>query len=354
MKQPGTLVRHDQREYLLVEGGYNAETRAVILLARPDDPGFPPDPASQPLRWVHQGLWTPVARWTAAELRIPDERHAGRRDVAQKVIEEYVAGHRARPAVAWTARHGTGFVGSLEVALPMGLAVHCHDTEKAAASEEGAEGVVPVDNLGMFLTHLVREGYAGALWNGRQPIFFCADENADLQFLRVKPGPAGDRVEMEIVDEKDTWQPYDGAEEIEFIDNREACDARLVEMLGRKPLVGWPEAGRLYSVGPEFGTPVIVTEGEEPDAVPHSVLFTTEAAADAFREDAGAAELKVFPVNDLNAFLTQEELAGCVTSLNPGGHRASSGILWSDGERIVLDSFSGFWKLGPGGFELLE
>src|SRR5262245_39930347 len=349
MKQPGTLTRQGDRDYLLVEGGFNPETRAVILLARPDDPSFPPDGHTPPIRWSHQGEWTPVARWTADELRIPDARHEQRRDLVKSLIDRYVAQHQSPLAVAFTARRDGGYAGSLQAALPMGVAVHCHDTADAATSEaEPGTTLVPVHNIAMFLTHLVREGYAGVMWNGTQPVFFCVDENADLQFLRVKAGDDGERVDMEILDESDRWQGYDGAEEIEFIDNRDACDARLVESLGRKPVLGWISGAPLYSVGPPFGQPVVVTEDsrpdqpDQPDAVPHGVLFTTEEAARAFREDAGPDELTVFPVNDLAAFLTQDGLTGCVTALNPGGHRASSGTLWSDGERIVLDSFSGF------------
>ena len=66
------------------------------------------------------------------------------------------------------------------------------------------------------------------------------------------------------------------------------------------------------------------------------------------------SELTVFPVRDLVAFLTCDEMAGNVASLNPGGHRARGGLLWSDGEGVVLDSFSGFWRLGREGFEPTE
>jgi hypothetical protein len=93
------------------------------------------------------------------------------------------------------------------------------------------------------------------------------------------------------------------------------------------------------------------TAGE--DEMPHGVLFTNEEAASSYGED-NPAELTVFPVSDLTGFLTHQEMEGCVAALNPGGHRAASGILWSDGDRVVLDSFSGFWTLGPEGFAPLE
>jgi hypothetical protein len=353
MKQPGTLVRHDDREYLLVEGGYNAATRAVILLARPLDTRFPRNEEVAPLRWGAQGEWQPVARWTEQELRIPDPRHEPQRELAVKLIDDYRATRRPRPTVAWAAEKDGSFAGTLEVSLPMGFAAYVWPTKERAEAGAAGGALVPVENLAMFFTHLVREGYSGAVWNAEQPVFFCVDEQQDLQFLRIGKSEAGDRVVMEILDTTDAWSGYDGAEEIEFIDNTEACDARLVAAVGKQPVIGWPKDGRLFSAGPEFGAPIVISSGEEQDAVPHAVLFTSEAAATEFIEDA-EQELKAFPVNDLGKFLTQTELEGCVAALNPGGHRASSGILWSDGERVVLDSFSGFWKLGESGFEPAE
>ena len=84
----------------------------------------------------------------------------------------------------------------------------------------------------------------------------------------------------------------------------------------------------------------------------HALLFTSEAAARDWLED-GEEGLQVFAVSDLPAFLTSDALQGNVAALNPGGHRACSGILWSDGERVVLDSFSGFWQVAGDGFEPL-
>jgi len=184
-------------------------------------------------------------------------------------------------------------------------------------------------------------------------LFFCMDEVGDLQFLRVSRSDR-DEVSMEILTEEDRWEPYDGAEQIEFIDNREACDERMVEVLGRQPLIGWPDDGLLWSVGRQSGRPVVIKQGESQDEVRHAVLFTSEASAEAFQRENGPDELAVFPVRDLNAFLTCEEMQGNVAQLNPGAHRAESGIVWSDGEAVVLDSYSGFWKFGADGFEALE
>jgi len=362
VKPPGTIVRHDDREYLLVEGGYSADTRAVIFLARPADPLFPLPEGGRPVSWGAQGDWTPVARWNASDLHVPDPGHAEHTPLIQSLIDQYKAARPPQPALAYAARREGGFAGGLHPALPMGFAASCHDTREAAAAEDGVQEVVAIDNLAMFLTHLVREGYAGVVWDER-PVFFCVDEREDLQYLRVSP-PEKDGGEpvFEILGPDNRFHPYDGEEQIEFIDNRDDCDARLVEALGRVALVDWPTSNRLWSLGPRLGTPAVIQpqaeEGEagaEPteDSLPHGLLFTSEEAAETFRCDA-APDLVVFPVNDVAAFLSHPPLSGCVAALNPGGHRATSGLLWHDGQRVVLDSFSGFWRYAGGQFELLK
>jgi len=354
MKQPGTIVRRDGREYLLVEGGYGAGSRAVILLARPGDPRVATDAAQRPVRWRQQGDWVPLARWSADGLRIPDERNAASREFVQEVIDGYVAEHKPPPVKAWTGTKGAGFASQLHASLPMGLAAGCFDTEAAAAALPEVEQVVAIDNLGMFLTHLVRQGYAGALWNGVRPIFFCVDDEGDLQFLRLSPGEGQvkGQVVMEILDEHDRWQPYDGAEAVEFIDNRDACDQRLVTALGATPPSGWPDDGRLWSLGAR-GVPKIFTSNEAGNEVRHAVLFSGEQAAKDWGEER-APDATAFAVDDLTAFLTTDAMAGNVAFYNPGGHRAHSGLLWSDGERVVLDSFSGFWKVEGREFEPID
>jgi len=353
VKQPGTLIMNEDREYLLVESGFNSDTRAVILLARPTDPSFPPDEKAKPIRWAHQGEWSPVARWSESELRIPDARYEQKRERIGAIVNEYVERPREVATVAWAARKQDNFAGTLEAALPMGLAVTCHDTREGAAAISDTDDIVPIENVAIFLTHLVREGYAGAMWNGSRPVFFCIDQAQDLQFLRVGPGPKGDRVELEILEDDDRWTKYEGVEEIEFIDNREACDGRLAEALGKKPILEWPDDNRLFTVGPAEGKPLVLQPDKDDDSLPHGVLFTNEEAAGSFSEE-NPADLSIFPVTDLTGFLTHTEMEGCVAALNPGGHRAASGILWSDGERVVLDSFSGFWKLEGSGFQPLE
>jgi hypothetical protein len=350
VKQPGTLVQHEGREYLLVEGGYDAASRAVILLARPGDPRVAADPAPRPVRWGSQGEWLPLARWSADGLRIPDERNAQSAAFAQGVFDAYVAGHKLPAVKAWAAKKGPGFASQCHVSLPMGLAAGCFEAEADAKALPEADRLVRIDNLAMFFTHLVREGYAGALWNGNRPVFFCVDDEGDLQFLRVSP--AGSSVAMEILDEHDRWESYDGAEAVEFIDNREACDQRLVTALGATPPSGWPADGRLWSLGAR-GVPRIFSTTEGPNELRHAVLFSDEQAARDWGEER-APDAQAFAVDDLTAFLTGDAMQGNVAAFNPGGHRARSGLLWSDGERVVLDSFSGFWKVGGQQFEPID
>ncbi|MBM3986301.1 MAG: hypothetical protein FJ296_11565, partial [Planctomycetes bacterium] len=86
MKCPGTLVRHADREHLLIEGGFNPQSRAVVVLVRPGDPDFPTEGQARQVSWGAQGQWVPVARRTAEGLAVPDESHAAHTARVQAVL----------------------------------------------------------------------------------------------------------------------------------------------------------------------------------------------------------------------------------------------------------------------------
>lgn len=355
MRQQGRTVKLEGAEYVLVEDGYNEDTRAVVFLARAGDPRFVTGPSQRPVQLPdNPGEWRAIARWTQQGVHIPEAAHHEHREFITTTIDEYV-GVTPRPApVAWTLVEDDAFAGTLEPALPMGVAVPCYDNEEQAKNDAGRMTVVPIDDLRRFLNHVVRQGYAGAMWNAERPVFFCVDPNGDLHYLRVgRAGPGS--LAMEILDELDRWDSYDGEEEISFLDNGDACDERLVEKVGNKPLIGWPADGHLHSVGPEVGQPALFEDDTDTGSGRYAVLFTEADAADDFREDLDKDPAWVtFEVADAGTFLRSDVAEGHVVQVNPGGHRARSGTLWSNGELAVLDSFSGFWKLTPGGFEALD
>lgn len=351
MKRPGVLIEHQGQTYLCVEGGYNADNRSVTLLATAEDPHFPPAEGMRPITWRDQGDWYPVARKLQEDLVLQDERHHDERVYADEVIEHYLADNPPDQEVAWVLEGGTGFHGLLQDILPQGLAVVlCDDLATAtelleqrreAGQASPDERLVPVTHLAGFLTHLAREGYAGALWAGRQPVFFCVDEENALHFLRLGEGPGGDGgLQMELLDPLEGWVPYEGAEEIAFLDNADACDARLTQVLGELPLLDWPDEDSLWSVGPARGQPGLVTVEE--DGLDYGLLFASEQRAQGWLEELDQPWV-VWRVPDLSAWLGHPDLAERGGLLNPGGHRARRGVLWIDGDRIVLDSFSGFW-----------
>lgn len=350
MKQPGTLVHHGGEDYLCVEGGFNAETRTVTLMTGAANTEFPHRPETKAVTWCDQGQWYVVARWSADDLLLPDPRHHARRDLAADVVEQYLASRPETPEALWAVKDGKGFRGHLLDVMPQGLAAEIHESLEAAEASGGDAGLVPVQDVPRFLTHLAREGYAGALWNASQPVFFCLDESDELQFLRVGQAAPG-KVAMEILDGEEGWTDYEGERSIEFLDNAEACDARLVEQVGRVALLDWPAAGPLWSLGPREGEAGVVTVAE--DGLAYGLLFTSEAACREWLGEEIEAPWTAFRVGPLADFLSQPSLVGSGALINPGAHRARRGVLWSDGERLILDSFSGFWELLPDGFQLI-
>lgn len=351
MKRPGTLQEHQGQTYLCIEGGFNADSRSVTLLATSDDPHFPPAEGVRPISWLDQGDWYPVARKLGNELALQDERHHDELVYADEVIEHYLADTPPDPEVAWVLEGVTGYHGALQDILPQGLAVLVFEDLAAAAAlleqrradgqASAGEELVPVTHLPGFLTHLAREGYAGALWRGSQPIFFCVDDESALQFLRLGEGAGeGGGLQMEILDAQDGWSPYEGAEEIGFLDNGDACDARLAQVLGEIPLLDWPEAGSFWSAGPARGQPGIITVEE--DGLDYGLLFGDEAQANEWLEELDQPWMS-WPVPDLIEWLGHEALVERGGLLNPGSHRARRAVVWGDGDRVVVDSFSGFW-----------
>ena len=83
------------------------------------------------------------------------------------------------------------------------------------------------------------------------------------------------------------------------------------------------------------------------------MLFTEEGVAREWVEEVQPT-WKVFPVDSVMAFLGHDELQGCGGLLNPGSHRVNSGVLWADDQKVVLDSYSGFWSLNDGEFLPVE
>ncbi|MDG2149605.1 MAG: hypothetical protein P8N09_08775 [Planctomycetota bacterium] len=347
MKIPGTPIRHAGGNYLLVEGGYSHDTRSITLLAEPENSDFSHPERAQRIVWIDQGEWYPIAQWSVGMVALQENDYSGQRPLIDEIFERFRLEQQDLPTIAWAIQGEGGFAGTLEPILPMGLAVKVFEDEAGAAEVSGAEQLVPITNLPNFLTHLAREGYAGVMMDGQQPLFFCIDSMSELQFLRVRRSDGGS-MQLDILDEQGGWLQYEGSEEIEMLENRDACDNRLVETIGRRPVMSWPNDGEFWSVGPKGGSPGLITNEE--DELSYGLLFVDEDEARDWREDTESPWVS-FPVEDLNHFLSRKELEDCGALLNPGSHRVHSGILWLDGERIVLDSYSGYWALDGDEFE---
>jgi hypothetical protein len=350
MKLPGTPLRHAGGNYLLVEGGYSHDTRTITLLAEPDSGGFAHPERAQRVVWGEQGEWYPISQWAVGMVTLQEEPYAEQRALIDEVFDRFRTEQQELPTIAWAVQGEGGFTGTLETILPMGLAVKVFDEEESAAEVSGTEEVVPITNLPNFLTHLAREGYAGAMWNGRQPVFFCIDSMSELQFLRVRRSDGG-AMKMDTLDEYGDWLQYEGAEEIEMLENQEACDSRLVATVGSRPVMSWPVDGEFWSVGPKGGMPGLITNEE--DELTYGILFVDEDEAREWRDDTDSPWVS-FPVGSVEEFLDHESLEGRGALLNPGSHRVHTGILWRDGDRVVLDSYSGFWVLDGDEFEQVQ
>lgn len=375
MKHPGTILKHEGHEYLLLEGGYNDEVRAVTVLCRPGNADFPQKESTRPVGWLDQGDWFPLGRWTPSEFVIPDERHAAHRERLTEIVKRYDEARPTPEPAAWIVVHDDGPLATLVDTIPMGVAAVLHEEREAAEFAARAQAappdqpdrpelyvgqwtdlpdddeadpprVVPVHSIGRFFTHLVREGYAGCLWDHAIPVFFCADADGDLQFLRV--GGEDGKVTMELLDDRDRWLEYDGEETIEVLDNREAYDQRLVAELGTVPVLEWKGDEPLFVAGEQADALTVVNDDS---GLRYAVLFTKQKLAELWCQETERADWKISSVSPGEAvnMIGDPDLGECVYQLNPGFHRAVNGTLWRDGGALILDSFSGFWRMADDG-----
>jgi len=349
MKRKGRTLVVEGQEFQLVEDGFNAESRTVTVLARADSKEFP---GKDTVHWSDLGGWHGVARWTSDRtLHVPNDRYREHEPLLRRVVATYEERHAPRMGEprAYASQDGRHYVAHVDSAVPMGLAAVFH-ARRPQAERTGRP--VPIHDVGAFLTHLAREGYAGALWNGTSPVFFCLDDEDQIQFVRLTTDERGGPV-LEILGEDDAWEPYEGAEEIDLLDNQEACDERLVAVLGRQPVLGWPNDNRLFTIGTPGGDPTLVTLDDDEEEPNVGLLFTSEAEARA-RLVEFEIDDEILPVPDVADLLGHPTLKDRPLVLNPGSHRASTGHLWSDGRDVVLQSFSGFWLFRDGDFTPIE
>lgn len=353
-----TRILHGEDEYLFVDAPGDDAGPSLLILARPGNARAVPD-GRAPTHQSEHGSWCPIARFDGETLWLAPDPPAGLDARLREMLPRYVEQQRQRIA---SARNGAWYVvaggrplHALHPAQPAGLLIRVHREQaaaRAALDELGGEGAVhPTGELREFLELRAEEGFAGALLDDREIVFFFLDATSRIQFVKVSEaaGESDDdsNVESELMDERGNWQPYEGDEELDTLFDPDQWDRLMKRALGTIPFLGYGDGltAWYFEKGDE---PLVVEDPDGENGERILPLFHDVATAEAFRAKERLGKATLEPVDDLRAIVCRATDAGAVARLQPGDHRARGGSLWCDEEGILLDSFSGLWRSRDG------
>lgn len=369
-----TRILHNNEEYLIQDNGASTASRRIIFLARPESAASEGGTGQQPIQTNH-GVWIPIAKWERGGIT-PITDGARRLTPGLKtVLNIYLrranrTDTKAKRRIYYYVEREGEIDYVISPAHPHGLAVKIFSKKSAALKERMAEkeasqlpaaakeslpfSVRQTNNLREFLIKAADDGYAGAVLDGKEPLYFCLNPMEHILFLRLSMNDE-DEVEEFLLEEDGTWTRYDGEGDLEFYLDQDRCDLNMVRNLGEIPFIGYDNLKHLWTVEEIKlkGSPYILSEKDDPyREIPESrsvLLFLKKRSAMEFLLDRGLVHCEGVRIDDLKSFLQTAGRKSLNVLLEPFGHRAASGALWMNGNDIILDSFSGFWILGEGG-----
>ena len=360
-----TRILHRNVEYLIQEQGGGAGVREAAILARPGQ-GVSKGADRGRIIKTNHGEWIPIAFWKGGRLRILDQVSGGLRPDLEAVMNQYLharasAAKGVRPKRYYYIDEGKAPAYTISRSHPHGLAVRIFCRKKTAdeALSERGEGagaarVRWTSDLKRFLVRAADDGFAGAVLDDREPVYFCLDRADDMVFLRLSMNDE-EEVEESLLQEDGSWKLYEGEGEIDFFMDQQSTDGNMVRLLGEIPFLGHEEMEFLWTVedGRNRGAPYVLAASEGPfeglaegDTL---ILFNTRKSAMDFILDRELYTCEAVRVDALKEFLRDAAERRLGVLFEPFNHRAAGGVLWLNGDEVILDSFSGFWKLGEDG-----
>jgi len=353
-------ILHEGHEYFLVDRGQVSSSRVITILKRAEQEEEQGAGAVRVLTDI--GDCVAVANWSKGRVRMePGHESLGPvfREIVERYLEEFRVGKQTENTKRYYFLSRDGLpLYTLSGSQPAGLTVLVFSSEEAAEQtlselrEEGPARIEAVGDLTDFLAARATEGLAGALLDGRDPIYFCADENGVPGYLRVALNEDRGDLEYSLLGPDGLWGTYDGEQELTPGDDQDLFDEYMLERLGDLPFLGHGERTRYQTLakGDAPDRPAVIELGEDLGTAgrPFCPIFHDPDQAQTFLEDHGLEGYRLIPVKDLMELAREMSGDDCMLLLQPGGHRAASGALWQSGDRLILDSFSGFWQTRDG------
>lgn len=360
-----TRILHDDDEYLFVEAPGDPLGPSLQIFTRTEN-ARAVAPGRTPTHQTEHGLWVQIARFDGVELGIAPESPDGLGERVKTMLPRYVEARRARIAEAkhpcwWIVAEGRALHG-LHPAQPSGALFKLWSSEERAREvvrELGVEGVVQsTGDLREFLELRAEEGYAGALLDDRDLVFFCLDEQSRLQCLQIAPRAADDEeagLATHLLGSDGRFALYEGDETLEPLADPDGWDRLLVRLYGLQPFLGYVPGWRCLVLKKD-GAPVTRPDLEGELKQPLVALFHDPAAADDYRSRHGLARATIERVTDLVALVRRAQEQGQLVRLQPEDHRLRGGPLWLDAHgALLLLGYCGIWRSSDGiAFERVE
>lgn len=373
-----TRILHENDEYLFVEAPGDPLGPSLQVFAKVDN-ARAVAPGRSPTHKTEHGSWLQVARFDGSELALDPDAPSGLGERIKELLPRYAEVRQKRLATAkhpcwWLHAEGRPLHG-LHPAQPSGLLFKLWSSEARAlevAKELGVEARAwTTGDLREFLELRAEEGYAGALLDDHELVFFCLDPAGRMQFLRVADGSAGGAagattpapaaadddeepriaghaLATHLLGESGRFELYEGDEELEPFVDGEAWDRLLARTFGLHPFHGHAPGWRCFVLHKD-GQPVARKAGEAGARQPLLALFHDPAAAADWRTAQRLGKATIERVTDLVATVRAAQARGELVQLQPDDHRIRGGPLWigQDGALYLL-GYCGIWRSTDG------
>jgi len=354
-----TRIIHKDREFLIQDSSVSSATRTITFLGRPEASELEaPADGAMAIKTNH-GVWIPIAIWEKGSIRTLSSSASEDIAMFQKLLNKYLRdgnremGDIKRHTYFYVEKDGLHKFNILS-SHPNGLVIELYTkksiVEKALGPIDASSPfkIRRTSNLKKLLTTAADEGYAGAILDNTDPVYFCLDHDENIVFLRLTMDEY-DEVGEAVLDENGAWETYEGDLDIEFYLDQDVCDQNMVRNLGEIPFIGHDDMDQAWTIEStmEKGTPFVLPELDSPysDIVGDKsiILFRSQQGAIDHILEKGLLRHEAVRVDNIEKFLKNANKNKQTVLFEPFNHRASNGTLWINGEDIIFDSFSGFW-----------